>query len=317
MRTDAANAKLEMISVERIDRNDENPRLYFRPRELETLQHSIAQHGIQVPINVFRKANRFVLIDGERRWKCALKLNLKTIPALVQDEPTQLTNVLLMFNIHALREQWDLLTIAVKLPRVIALLEKANGRRPIEQEIIDKTGLTRSIIRRCKLLMDLPEMYREQLLEELHKPKPQQKLTEDFFIEMERALKTCERAMPGLIKGKNKARDIIIKKYRSGVIKDIVDLRLLPRMAKAEKVNADVELAAESLQRVFTLNDYSIETAYEDSVSWAYSGFDLLQRIRAIAERLDDIEPDEVDPHVVKALRELNKRIKRLLEIKG
>ena len=314
MGTDAANAKLEMIPVEKIDRNHENPRLYFRPRELETLQHSIAQHGIQVPINVFRKAKRYVLIDGERRWKCALKLNFKTVPALVQDEPTQLTNVLLMFNIHALREQWDLLTIAVKLPRVIALLEEDTGRRPVERDIIDKTGLTRSIIRRCKLLMDLPEMYREQLLEELHKPKPQQKLTEDFFIEMERALKTCERAMPGLIKNKNKARDIIIKKYRSGVIKDIVDLRLLPRMAKAEKVNANVELAAECLQRVFAFNDYSIETAYEDSVSWAYSGFDLLQRIRGIAERLDDIEPDEVDPDVIEALQELNERIERLLE---
>jgi ParB family chromosome partitioning protein len=317
MGTDASNAKLEMISVEKIDRNHENPRLYFRPRELETLQHSIAQHGIQVPINVFRKAKRYVLIDGERRWKCALKLNFKTIPALVQDEPTQLTNVLLMFNIHALREQWDLLTIAVKLPRVMTLLEKDTGRRPVEQDIIDKTGLTRSIIRRCKLLMDLPEMYREQLQEELHKPKPQQKLTEDFFIEMERALKTCERAMPGLIRNKNKARDIIIRKYRSGVIKDIVDLRLLPRMAKAEKVNANVELAAESLQRVFTFNDYSIEAAYEDSVSWAYSGFDLLQRIRGIAERLDDIEPDEVDPDVMKALLELNERIERLLESEG
>ena len=123
--------------------------------------------------------------------------------------------------------------------------------------------------------------------------------------------------MPGLIKNKNKARDIIIKKYRTGVIKDIVDLRLLPRMAKAEKVNADVELAAEALQRVFTFNGYSIETAYEDSVSWAYSGFDLLQRIRLIAERLDDIEPDEVDPDVVKALQELNERIERLLEIEG
>jgi ParB/RepB/Spo0J family partition protein len=317
MGSDATNAKLEKISVEKIDRNPENPRLYFRPRELETLQHSIAQHGIQVPINVYRKGTRYVLIDGERRWKCALKLNFRTIPALVQDEPTQLTNVLLMFNIHALREQWDLLTIAVKLPRVLALLEKETGRRPIEQEIVDKTGLTRSMIRRCKLLMELPEMYREQLLEELHKPKPQQKLTEDFFIEMERALKTCERAMPGLINNKNKARDIIIKKYRSGVIKDIVDLRLLPRIAKAEKVKADVDLAEESLQRVFTSNDYSIERAYEETVSWAYSGIDLVQRIRGIAERLDDIEPDEVEPDVMQALQDLNERIERLLESEG
>jgi ParB family chromosome partitioning protein len=317
MSTNASKANLENISVEKVERNPENPRLYFRPGELETLQNSIAQLGIQVPINVYKKGPRFVLIDGERRWKCALKLNLRTIPALVQDEPTQLANVLLMFNIHALREQWDLLTIAVKLPRVLALLEKEIRRRPVEQEIIDKTGLTRSVIRRCKLLIDLPEMYREQLMEELHKPKSQQKLTEDFFIEMERALKTCERAMPGLVRNKNKARDIIIKKYRNGVIKDIVDLRLLPRIAKAEKVNANVELAQASLLKVLSNNDYSIELAYEDTVSWAYSGIDLVHRIQGIAQRLDDIEPDDIDEDVIEALRDLNQRIDRLLESEG
>jgi ParB/RepB/Spo0J family partition protein len=313
MGTNASDATLEMLPVERIERNPENPRLYFRPGELETLQHSIAQHGIQVPINVYRKGSRYILIDGERRWKCALKLNLKKVPALVQDEPSQLTNILLMFNIHALREQWDLLTIAVKLPRVLALLEKETGRPPVEQEIIDKTGLNRSAIRRCKLLIELPEMYREQLLEELHKPKSQQKLTEDFFIEMERALKTCERAMPGLIDNKNKARDIIIKKYRNGVVKDLVDLRLLPRIAKAEKVGANTQLAASALQRILSQNDYSIEAGYEDTVSWAYSERDIVQRITTIVERLEDIEPDEMEADVLKALRDLQKRIQRLL----
>jgi hypothetical protein len=156
-------------------------------------------------------------------------------------------------------------------------------------------------------------MYREQLLEELHKPKSQQKLTEDFFIEMERALKTCERAMPGLIDNKNKARDIIIKKYRNGVIKDLVDLRLLPRIAKAEKVGANPELAASALERTLSQNDYSIEAAYEDTVSWAYSERDIVQRITTIVERLEDIEPDEIEADVLKALRDLQKRIQRLL----
>jgi hypothetical protein len=218
-----------------------------------------------------------------------------------------------MFNIHALREQWDLLTIAVKLPKVFSLIEAETGRRPVEQEIIERTGLNRSVIRRCKLLIELPEMYREQLMEELHKPKSQQKLTEDFFIEMERALKTCERAMPDLIKNKNKARDVIIKKYRTGVIKDIVDLRLLPRIAKAERVDANVAAAETSLQRVFSPNDYSVEAAYEETVAWAYSERDLVQRINGIALRLEDIDPDELDDDVVKALHDLSERIQRLL----
>jgi ParB family chromosome partitioning protein len=313
MSTSASKADLLEISVERIDRNPENPRLYFRPKELETLQGSIAQHGIQVPINVYRKGQRFILIDGERRWKCALKLNMKTIPALVQDEPSRLTNVLLMFNIHALREQWDLLTIAVKLPRVLELLEEETGRRPIEAEIIAKTGLTRSIIRRCKLLIDLPERYREQLLDELDRPKAQQKLTEDFFIEMERAVKTVSNVMPEVIQDIDSVRDALISKYRRGVIKDIVDLRYLPRIAKAERVNADANAARQSLARVLKDNAYSIEDAYEQTVSWAYSERDLVQRINLIADRLESIDDEDLDAGVVDALRRLGKKINLLL----
>ena len=94
---------LANISVQRIRQNPDNPRITFRQGELEELQESIRQYGIQVPIAVFRRGSHFVLIDGERRWRCASKLNLKTIPALIQKAPGPLENLLLMFNIHALR----------------------------------------------------------------------------------------------------------------------------------------------------------------------------------------------------------------------
>ncbi len=288
---DAANADLRDIPVELIDRNPENPRLVFRPQELETLQESISRSGVQVPISIFKKGKRYILIDGERRWRCSLKLNRKTIPALVQEEPDQLTNLLLMFNIHALREQWDLLTIAFKLPRTIQLLEKRLGKPPKESQIAAETGLSRSVIRRSKLLMELPDKYKSDLLDELHKPKAQQKITEDLFIEMERALKTVERAMPGSIEDKNAVRDVLVEKYKKNIIKDITDFRYLPRISKAEKVHADTATAFQSIQRVIKANNYSIEQAYNDTVSEAYSERDLITRVDQLLERLEDIHP--------------------------
>ena len=112
----ASDAKLEQIPVDRIDRNPENPRIIFRGDELNQLLKSIRRRGVQVPVSVYKEGSRYVLIDGERRWRCCLKLNRKTIPALVQHKPDTLTNLLLMFNIHALREQWDLLTMARSYP---------------------------------------------------------------------------------------------------------------------------------------------------------------------------------------------------------
>lgn len=88
MQIDAENSELRQISVDKIDRNPENPRVVFRPKELEELLESIRVYGVQVPIAVYKEGSRFVLIDGERRWKCCLKLNKKTIPALVQEKPS-------------------------------------------------------------------------------------------------------------------------------------------------------------------------------------------------------------------------------------
>ena len=113
--------KLAHLPPRQIDRNPENPRLIFRQEEMDSLLVSINEHGIQVPLTVYREADGYRLFDGERRWRCALKLNLQTVPALIQEKPSELENLLLMYNIHALREQWDYYTIASKLTRVIQL----------------------------------------------------------------------------------------------------------------------------------------------------------------------------------------------------
>ena len=176
--------KLRQISPQQITRNPDKPRLIFRQQEMESLLVSIDKLGIQVPLSVFVEDDGYRLIDGERRWRCALKLNLPTVPALIQEKPSPLENLLLMYNIHALREQWDYYTIASKLTRVIELFDEEQGYEPNEIELSEATGLSRGQIRRCRLLLDLPDRFKEMLLTELELPKTQQKLSEDFFIEM-------------------------------------------------------------------------------------------------------------------------------------
>lgn len=191
-----STGKLANLSPHKIGRNPENPRLIFRQEEMDSLLVSIDTLGIQVPLTVYKEGDGYRLIDGERRWRCALKLNLRTVPALVQDKPSELGNLLLMYNIHALREQWDYYTIASKLTRVIQLFGEENGYSPNEIELSQQTGLSRGQIRRCRLLLELPEEFKNMLLGELEKPKAQQKLSEDFFIEMERSLKAVIKRLP-------------------------------------------------------------------------------------------------------------------------
>ena len=292
---DASSSHLEQLSIDLIDRNSDNPRLVFRPGELDELLESIRQYGVQVPISVYKDGRRFVLIDGERRWRCSLKLNKQTIPALVQEKPDQLDNLLLMFNIHALREQWDLLTIAMKLPRVIHLLTSDIGHEPSERELSEHTGLNRSMIRRSRLLLELPESYREDILLELNKPKSQQKITEDLFIELERALKTVERSLPNLMGNKDRVRKILIAKYKSGLIPSKVHLRKVAKIARAEKVGVPKDKAATELKKLFDNKTYTIDEAYDASVADAYSERSALTLATSLTASLTKMTPADVD----------------------
>lgn len=306
--------ELADIPVNKIHPNPDNPRLNFRQGELESLQESIRQYGVQVPITVFKRGREFVLIDGERRWRCVSKLNLRTIPAIVQPEPGPLQNLLLMFNIHALREQWDLITIALKLPTVVNLLRDELNRQPNEGELAAKTGLSRSVIRRCRLLMELPDEHKRQLIEELKKPKSKQTLSEDLFIEIERALKTITRAMPDVVPNKNAARKALLRKYQNKVIENITDIRKLAKIARSPKLGVDREVAASALERVFSEPTYPISEAYEHAVSDAYAERDLVSRIDQLIAKLDAIDPSDVDEDVRDKLRELIDRARAILE---
>lgn len=314
MPIDASTAKLEQIRVDLISQNPENPRLVFRPGELEDLLESIRVHGVQVPIAVYKDGKRYVLVDGERRWRCSLKLNRPTIPALVQAKPDPLGNLLLMFNIHSLREQWDLLTIALKLPRVVNLLKEKLQRDPAERDIAEQTGLNRSVIRRCKLLMELPQKYKDEILAELNKPKAQQKITEDLFIEMERALKTVERAMPSVIPNRDSVRQILLKKYKSGVINNRVHFRNIAKIARAEKVGYDTASAEDQLRRLFQDNNYSIEDAFLNSVGEAYKERDVGTRIVSLLGLLEGLEPEEIDADLKEKIKALEERLNAILE---
>jgi len=314
MTISAEDSDLRQIPLSLIDRNPENPRLLFRSGELSQLLESIRLYGVQVPISVYRDGNRYVLIDGERRWRCSVKLNKKEIPALVQQKPKPLVNLLLMFNIHALREQWDLLTIALKLPRVINLLQDEIGQRPNERQLSERTGLSLAVIRRCKLLIDLPQEYKDEILGELQKPKPKQKLSEDFFIEMEKALKTVERAMPGLLDKKDNVRRVLINKYKTGTISNIVQFRKIGKVARAERVAADKPRARSVLSRLFQPNAYTIEDAFNDSVSDAYIERDIKTRIQGLLERLRLVSAKDLDEELRSQLRLLIDYAAALLE---
>ncbi len=281
---------------------------------------SIDRHGIQVPLTVYKDGNGYKILDGERRWRCSRKLNLKSIPVIIQDKPSELENLVIMYNIHALREQWDYFTIASKLERVIALYQNENGFQPNEIQISELTGLTRGAIRRCQLLINLPERFKLMILTELEKPKLQQKFTEDFFIEMEKAIKTIVKRIPSYEAKIDDIRNSLIEKFRSDKITAVTDFRQLSKIATAlDKLDIKKGATKKVLDRIFDVkNPIGIREAYEQSVAFEYDERKYYRYIDNVEEfLLEVIEEDRIedlDIDLVAKLKELYSTIARLLE---
>src|SRR5262249_16320059 len=130
--------------------------------------------------------NDYVLLDGERRWRCAIKLGLPRVPVIVQPKPDRLQNIMMMFAIHNSRTDWDPLPTAYKLEELEKELPSRQGRGPNERELAELASLTRGEVRRLKNLLGLPADYRDELMRELELPRAEQVLTVDVVLEATR-----------------------------------------------------------------------------------------------------------------------------------
>jgi ParB/RepB/Spo0J family partition protein len=315
--------RLKQVSPTDIGPNPENPRLIFRQDEMESLMLSIDKHGIQVPLTVYEEDGRYKLLDGERRWRCAKKLNLATVPVIIQEKPSELQNLVLMYNIHALREQWDYYTIASKLERVIALFSAENGYDPNESTLSELTGLTRGAIRRCQLIIDLPDRFKTMLVSELERPKSQQRLTEDFFLEMQKALKAVTRRLPEYNDRIDEIRDTLVKKFREKTISAVTDFRQLSKIATAvDTLGVAQQQAKIALDDIFNPNSkITIKQAYEGTVQFEYDERKATRNIATLIGFIDDIESEDkqesLDEELIASMTRLYERLKEILRIEG
>ena len=74
-----------LIRTDLIDPLEGQPRHYFDPTEMGELKGSIRAVGQQKPVTVTPKKGRFVLTDGERRWRACTELEVKYMKAGFDD----------------------------------------------------------------------------------------------------------------------------------------------------------------------------------------------------------------------------------------
>lgn len=149
---------LRHISIDDISPNPYQPRMVWDEQEMSALADSIKTNGLVQPIIVRPVGRRFQLIAGERRFRAAQILSLKTIPALVrQASDGQLLELALIENIHR--------TNLNPIERAKAYQNYLNTFSLTQGEAAERLGEDRSVIANHVRLLDLPDEIKQMLID--------------------------------------------------------------------------------------------------------------------------------------------------------
>ncbi len=308
---------VSLVDPRKIRRNPENPRLIFRQVDLDALRDSIEKQGILVPLTIFRDKTIYYLLDGERRWRCALKLGLPNVPVIIQPTPQLMQNIMMMFAIHNARRDWNPLPTALKLEKLEKEFTRRYGKKPNEIELAGIASLSRGEVRRLKKLLGLPKKYRRELLHELEKPDTEQEITVDQVLETTKAAESLRKRKVIYEATEELLRTAILQKFRSGIVNNTVAPRKLVKLARAVHRN-DVsrKVAARAISKLIEDPNYSINAAFKDTVEQADFGHSIEQLASRLMARLDEYSQREYEApeSFLRLLERLAHQIRLLLK---
>lgn len=254
-----SKVRFELISPDDIVANPQNPRQEFDEEKLDELAASISEKGVLVPITVYeRTSSKYVLLDGERRWRAAKRINLSQIPAWVTTHPDKIKNIEAMFHIHMEREDWN----HVDTLKALRSLIKASGVTD-PTRLQSMTGLPSAQVSLYQRILAQPNEYQELIIDGT--------LPINFFNELhQRIIEPLKSQRPGLFKKFNEAKitERFVKRRKEGALENMTQL--------FRQVHAVIRKAGESgakqpsefdkqLEQIFTDTQYPIEEAYEDA----------------------------------------------------
>jgi len=145
------------IPIDHLQPNPLQPRGVIAPESLTDLINSIRQHGILEPLVVAKTPAGYQIIAGERRWRSARIIGLKTVPAIVKKtNPQQMLEMALIENVQ--RE--DL----TSLDRAKAFQQLQEEFELSVSEIAQRIGKSVAYVSNSLRLLFLPDAVKDGLL---------------------------------------------------------------------------------------------------------------------------------------------------------
>lgn len=151
------------VNIELIAPNTEQPRRTFSEDSINAIALSLQSNGQQQPIILIEQNGRYLLFDGERRWRGAKKLNWTTLKAVIISQPEALHRQVLLANLH--RENLNPLDTAEALIKEIVALSdlKAENIPRILRAGIRRIERQGNMVQISELVLASREQQQQQL----------------------------------------------------------------------------------------------------------------------------------------------------------
>ena len=151
-KTTPDNKGLLLIPIEKIFRDETQPRKEFDKEKISELSLSIKKNGLIQPLIVTKKGiDTYSLVAGERRWRAAQIADLKILPSLLLPDDLDKDEISLIENIQ--REDLKISEEAMAYQRLI------NKNDYTHEKLANIVGKSRSHITNLLRILNLHEYF--------------------------------------------------------------------------------------------------------------------------------------------------------------
>lgn len=155
---ETTNNTSNLIDINLIRSNQEQPRKSFDNERIMELSESIKNHGIVQPIILKKENDNYVIVAGERRWRAAKLAGVKEVPAIVMDlSDKEVLEISLIENIQ--RQDLNSIEEAVAYKKLISEFNLT------QDELSKRLGKSRVSITNTLRLLNLSENVQQYLIE--------------------------------------------------------------------------------------------------------------------------------------------------------
>lgn len=155
-----AEKQVVEIDVDQLQANPLQPRGLVTPESLVDLVESIKEHGILEPLVVAKTPAGYQIIAGERRWRAAKIVGLKTVPAIIKEtSPQGMLEMALVENVQ--REDLS----PIERAQAFVRLKEEFGLET--REIAKRIGKSSPYVSNTMKLLGLPDALKDGLLSSL------------------------------------------------------------------------------------------------------------------------------------------------------